>query len=334
MLTKEQKIKKISTFLKKKSHINYLTIMLESYNNKDMYIRFDYVEKIKAYKMIWYDLEFVDIKHLELYTNMQLVQSFFANRLVELLHKITIKPGAFIDEKILGDRVTFTINISKDNPKEYVYDRFLPLKWAQLIDPLALVFSYLPRAMENYLSEMFAIFDNNVNYYNSSRPIKLNFAKDNIDDLFDKKIIIKGRRIEDRVTFLEKIGNRYLAIVEDEKIICVIIDKVVNDFYNMWCTCNKPYLDEHIYATLQCIKDNKIRKFYKVKRKSDGKNLLEDVRKGEFYYAFGVEDERIKVVSRDGCIYKIPIKEKGKLAFEVIEDDDNLSLSKILDDFK
>jgi len=331
MTDREKKITKISSYLSKKSHTNYLSIELISYNNKDIYIRFDYVERIKAYKIIWYDLQFVDLKHLEYYTNLQLVSSFFANRLVELLFKIKLKPESFIDDRVLGDRVIFTNKIKPSEPKKYIFDRFLPLKWSPLIDSLALVFSYLPRSMDSYLAEMFAIFDNNVDLYNSSRPIKLNIEKDNIDELFTKKTIIKGRRLEDCVSFIEKFANRYIAIVEDHEFHCVIIEKVIKDFSNMWCSCNKPYLDEHIYATLQCIKDHKIKNFYKVKRKSDGKNLLEDVRKGEFYLAFGIEDNNLLIVSQNGVIERLPILVKGKVAFEVIEDDDNLSLSKLLD---
>ena len=85
MTDRKNILKKISSYLTKKSHINYLTVELISYSNKNIYIRFDYVEKIKAYKIVWYDLQFVDPKHLDLYTNSQLVASFFANRLVELL---------------------------------------------------------------------------------------------------------------------------------------------------------------------------------------------------------------------------------------------------------
>ncbi len=334
MLVRDKAIKKISNYLSRKTHINYLSIQLISYNNRNLYIRFDYVERIKAYRILWFDLDYIDLKHLEFYTNTQLVASYFANKLVEFLYKINIKSGSSTDDKIFGDRVIFTNKIKQEEPQEFIFDRFLPTDWASLIDSLALVFSYLPRAMEPYLSEMFAIFDNNVDFYNSTRPIKLNIEKDNIDDLFDRKIAIKGRRLEERVTFLEKIEKRYLAIVEDTEVHPVIIESVEKDFYNMWCACEKPYLDEHIYATLQCIKDKKFKNFYKVKHKSSGTNLLEDVRRGEYFLAFGIEGNKLLIVSKNGEIVKIPLIEKGKVVFEVIEDDDNLSLSKILDSFK
>ena len=187
--------------------------------------------------------------------------------------------------------------------------------------------------MDNYLAEMFAIFDKTEVKYNSSKPIKFNLETDNIDELFDKKIVSKGQKLENSVPFLEKINGRYLAIVEDQGFHCVIVDKVVKDFHNMWCSCNKPYLDEHIYATLQNIRNKKIKMFYKKNRKKDEKNILESVRLGKYYLAFGIADQDLLVVSQNGTMSKMPIKENGKVVFEVIEDDDNLSLSKMLEDF-
>jgi len=334
MSDRETKIKKISSYLTKKSHINYLTIELISYNNKNYYIRFDYVDKVKAYKIVWYDLQFVDLKHLDYYTNIQLVSSFFANRLVELLFGIKAEPGKVIDEQVLGDRVVFTNSINPKEIKQYVFDRFLPLKWASLIDPLALTFSYLPRTMDAFLAEMFAIFDNNTVKYNSTKPIKFSLEKGNIEELFVDKILTKGKKLEDKVTFLEKFNDRYLAIVEDQGYYSVIIDKVTDNFYNMWCSSNNLYLDEYIYATLKCIRDKKINKFYKVRRKTDDNNLLDSVRKGKYYLAFGIDGNDILTVSQNGVITKYPAIENNEVVFEVIEDDDNLSLSKLLENMQ
>ena len=334
MLDKNKAIKKISNYLSKKSHTNYLSIQLESYSNRDLYIRLDYVEKLKAYKIVWYDLQYINLRHLDYYTDMQLVSSFFANKLVELLFNIKAKPGSAIDDKILGDRVIFINKIKKDETQEYIYDRYLPIKWSALIEPLALVFSYLPRSMECYLSEMFAIFDNKVELYNSIKPIKFNLNKDNIDDLFAKEVVVLGKRLENRVTFLEKINNRYLAIVEDSKVNSVIIENVTKDFYTMSCSTEKPYLDEHIYATLKSIREKKYKNFYKVKYKNNGVNMLEDVRKGKFYLAYGIENDNLLIVSENGGLSKLPILVNGKVAFEVIEDDDNLSLSKIIENYE
>ena len=59
-----------------------------------------------------------------------------------------------------------------DNPKEYVFDRFLPLEWEPFIDLFAIVFSYLPRGMEVFLHEIFAKFDGAEERFNCLKPFK------------------------------------------------------------------------------------------------------------------------------------------------------------------
>ena len=102
----------------------------------------------------------------------------------------------------------------------------------------------------------------------------------------------------------------------------------------MSCSTEKPYLDEHIYATLKSIREKKYKNFYKVKYKNNGVNMLEDVRKGKFYLAYGIENDNLLIVSENGGLSKLPILVNGKVAFEVIEDDDNLSLSKIIENYE
>ena len=62
--------------------------------------------------------------------------------------------------------------------------------------------------------------------------------------------------------------------------------------------------------------------------------MLEDVRKGKFYLAYGIENDNLLIVSENGGLSKLPILVNGKVAFEVIEDDDNLSLSKIIENYE
>ena len=331
----EKLLKKIDTYLNKKSHINYFTVKLISYNNNYIYIRFDYVDKIKAYKVVWFDLKYINIKELDQYINMQLVTSFFANKMVEFLSKVQIDSGEVLNHNVLGDRIEIINKLIPSNIKTYTFDRFLPLEWKELIDPLALLFSYLPRSMEPILNEIFGIFDRAVDYYNSKKPIKFNLEKDNIDSLFNREIVIKGRRLEDRVEFLELVEGKYIAIVSQNEPVLVVIEPVTNDFYSMWTSLNSDYLNEYIYAVLQCIKDKKYNDFYKVKYiNKNNKNLFDRVRKGDYYLSFGVDKDNLLIISNQGAILEVPILENGKCVFEVIEDDDDLSLSKIIKEYQ
>ena len=335
-MTNDKIIQKIDKYLTKKSHINYFSIILKSYNHNNLYIRFDYVNKIKAYRIIWFDLLYIDLKHLDYYENSQLVTSYLANKMVDLLIKIKLDSSTILDSTILDDRVEIYNQIDeKKEPRKYVFDRYLPLEWKELINPLALIFTYLPRSMELILNEIFAKFDKQTEYYNSKKPVKIDLSKDEYDHLFRKDVISTGKKIANRVEFLEKIDNKYIAVVDNKLLTLVIIEKVTDGFYSLFSSNNKPFLDENIYAVLTAIRKKEFKNFYKVKYiDKRSKNLLDEVRKGEYYCCCGIEDNGMLLLSSDGSILKVPFIENGKLVFEVIEDDDNLSLSKIIEKYK
>ena len=328
-------IQKIDKYLSKKSHINYFSILLNNYNQNNIYIRFDYADKIKAYRIIWFDLQYIDLNHIDYYENTNLVTSFLANKMIDFLLNIKMESANLLDSNILGDRVEIINKIEEKKEKKYVFDRFLPLEWKELINPLSLIFTYLPRSMELILNEIFAKFDKQTEYYNSKKPIKMDLLNDDYESYFRKDIVSVGKKLSKRVEFLEKIDNKYIAVVDNIILTLVIIEKVTDGFYYFTSSANHPYLDENIYAVITAIRNNDFKNFYKVKYKDRrNNNILDEVRKGNYYCCCGVEQDGLLLLTRDGNIIKVPYLENNKLVFEVIEDDDNLSLSKIIDNYK
>ena len=329
----DKEIKAIDKYLKKLGYNKYLTMFLYGYNNNHIYVSFNYVEKIKAYRMVWFDLNYIDLKHLDRYISEQIMTSFAANKLVEGIVGLKIKPGNEFKDDILGDRVIIK-NYLKDG-EEYAFDRFLPKKWAALIDPIILVFSYLPRSMELFLNEMFAKFDNTEEIYNTRKAIKFNLNKDKFEKFFGDMEKDKGTKLyaNSKVLFLEKLEDKYLAIVEDVEPVLVVVHAINDDFTILWCSCPGKKYCSHIFATLLAIKNRSFNNFYKVRYKGDNFSLLDRVRDGLFYFCFGIKDDSLLLISDNGGIMASPIVENGKCMFEVIEDDDECSLSKYLEKY-
>jgi hypothetical protein len=149
---------KINDYLIKKGHELVMSIYLNNYNGNNIYIRVDYLRKLSIYKVVWVDLNFLNPKKLDAYINSQMVTKYIAVKLIEQLNRIKMDSGYVFNDKVVGDRVEI-VTYFKDSPKEYVFDRFLPLEWEPFIDLFAIVFSYLPRGMEIFLHEIFAKFD-------------------------------------------------------------------------------------------------------------------------------------------------------------------------------
>ncbi len=326
-------IKAVDKYLNKKGYTKYMTLFLNGYNSNHIYVNFCYVESIKAYRMVWFDLNYINLKHLDRYISEQIMTSYSANKLVELLSKIEYKSAEVLNDEILGDRVELKLFFNGE--QSYVFDRFLPKKWSKLIDPLVLTFSYLPRGMELFLNEIFAIFDNTENQFNTRKPVKLNLKKDKFEKFFSDMARDKGTKLyaNSRVTFLEKINDKYIAIVDDIDPVLVMIEEVNEDFTSLWCSCNKVGFCEHIYAALLALRNKSFNNFYKVRYKGDNFTLLDRVRDGLFYFCFGIEGDNLLLVSDNAGIVASPIVEDGKCMFEVIEDDDECSLSKYLEQY-
>ncbi len=334
MIKKDKNIfNAINKYLTKKGHELYFSIYLSNYNGNEIYIRFDYVSKLTVYKIVWVDLKFFDIKHIEDYINVQTVTKFLALAIVEKLKKKDVPNRYEYNEDIIGDRVEI---LTYYNNHEYIFDRFLPLDLEFLIDPLALVFSYLPRSMEVFLHEIFGKFDHLEDVYNYAKPVKFNLLKGDASKIFKPQIIERGQKYyeEGRVHFLEKIGNSYFAIVEGTESYVVIINQVDDSHIRFWCSCKYNTFCKHLYAVLLAIRNKKFNNFYKLKYVGKEQSILEKITSYNYYLCMGHDEEHLLIVTIDGVIFPVKTIKNNKCLFEVVEDDDDLSLSKYIKDMQ
>lgn len=327
----------IDTYLSKQNHELVMSLYLDNYNGCDIFVRFDYCRDIMAYKVVWVDLKFINVKKIDKYINKSLVTTNIANKLVEALEAIDLKSDIVINEDIIGDRVEF-INYQHYKVEEYVFNRFLPLKWKALIDPIVLLFTYMPRSMEAILNEIFAKFDGCEERYNALKPIKFDLLNDERDvDFFKPNVMAMGRKefLNDKVTFLEKMDNKYVAIVEGMINSLVVIRQIDDTHVHLWCNCKCDIYCKHIYAVILAIRNNKFNDFYKVTYTGRGdETLLEKLADGSYNLCYGVDGDNLLVVGNDYTLRSFPLLDhKGKCVFKVIEDDDNKSLSKIIDEY-
>lgn len=325
---------KINDYLIKKGHEMCMSIYLNNYNGNNIYIRFDYVKKMSVYKVVWIDLNFFNEGRMEDYINSQMMTKFLAMKLVNKLTKEEHESCYDFNNDIIGDRVEVLTYFNE--PREYVFDRFLPLGWDFLIDPLAMIFSYLPRGMEVFLNEIFGKYDHLEERYNYLKPVKFDLLHDDFKKLFKEQIIEKGEKYftGGKVSFLEKIENKYTAIVDGTVPYLVVLECVSDSHVLMWCNCKYPTFCKHIYAVIRAIREKKFNNFYKVRYVGSAQTLLDKVTVGNFYLCFGVEGDKLLLVTSEGNIFPANIMHKNKCVFEVIEDDDECSLSKYLEEVK
>ncbi len=328
---------KINDYLSKKGHELVMSIYLNNYNNNNIYIRVDYVRKLSIYKVVWVDLNFFNPKKMDEYINSQMMTKYIAVKLIEQLNQIKMDSDYVFNDKILGDRVE-VVTYLNDVPKEYVFDRFLPLDWEPFIDLFAIVFTYLPRGMEVFLHEIFAKFDGTEERFNCTKPVKFDLNLDDMKDIFRKTVITRGEKLfdEDKVKFLEKQeDNYYMGLVEeDNKAFVPVLKRISDNHIQMWCNCKCDYYCKHLYAFIKSIREDKLNNFYKVRYIGKEESLLEKVTITNYYLCYGLKDGKLLLINDDGSLFPCDVIQKGKVAFEVLEDDDECSLSKQLEEMK
>ncbi len=335
MLKKKTIFQKIDQFLRRHGHEKVFSLYLDNYNGNYIYVRFDYVKKVSAYKVLWFDLQFIDIRHLDDYLNIQLVTNVLADKIVAILDCIQYESSYMLNDKIMGDRVEI-VSYQKGEPIEFVFSRFLPSSLKELVDPIAILFTYLPRSMECFLNEIFGILDGVEERYNALKPISFDIMHGNIASLFRKEMVKKGESLfaEERISFIEKLNNKYIAIIEDEKTSLIIIELIDEEHVLLWCNCEEVVYCEHIYAVLLAIRKKIKKAFYKVKYIGKEQSLLDKITDGMFSLCFSVEGENLFLISNDGEIIKAPFLKDGKIVFEVLEDDDDLNLSHYIKNYE
>lgn len=334
MFEKKSIFEKINTFLHKKGHEIVMSLYLDDYNGNQIYIRVDYVRKLSVYKIVWFDLNYIDLKHLDLYVNMQMMTKFMADRLINIMLNSKYESGYLEDPEILGDRVELLSYVTKDK-YEFVFSRFLPLEWNFLIDPLVIIFSYLPRGMDCMLNEIVAKYDGVEEKYNLMKPIKFDLMNGDLTKIFKKskveyaEVLVK----DDMVSYLEKVRGNYIAVVEGEEPSVVIVSEVKDDYVRILANCKKGKEELVKAATILAIRKEKFHNFYKVKLINENESLLDKVTNLTYFLCIGIVEDRLLIVGENGLLLEEPIVKDNKVRFEVIEDDDELSLSKLLEEY-
>lgn len=331
-ITTAKKIKKIDCILNRKGHIKMASILFENYNQYNVYVRFDLVKKLGVFKVTNIDLDYTDIKHLEDYISVQIVDRMIGLNILSCLKKIKYPNDIRNDEDIEGDRVHFTIN-DPNNDKIFIFTRFLPEDLKLLAEPLVLILSYLPRSIDQFLNEVFAILDGTDEFYTYSKPVKFNLETGDLRKIFKKPTIEHGNMLykTGKVKFLEKINNKNIALVLDNKEPNrVLLEQIDETHATFNCNCNAQGLCPHIYAVLKCIRANKYNSFCKLKYIGENTSPFAKITADNIYLFCGIAEDQIVLTDIKGKNVLGNLMENGKIAYEVIEDNDCLNLVTLL----
>ena len=328
----EAKISLIKKYYKRDAI--FLELKLINYEGYNLYMILSESKKYNSYRLSWFDLDEIKDKHIEKYICCEYINS----DIIDFIKNDYAKYDVVIDynDEFLTDKdtVIFNANIKtkKSNAINVSFKKYLPKNLTILADLIIFVFKNMPRKYEGFMYELLAKLTGSTEKYEYKKEFEFDLFNGNINEIFRYPIVQRGQKYyeEDKIEFLEKIDNRYFAIVEGtEKYIVIVKYDEKEKKTQVYCSCPCEFYCKHICAVILAIRDNKFKRFYKIMYKNPNKNLLERIMDFEYFLCLGVIDQNFEIINNYGELELVPILDvNNKYNWEVLEDSEDEKLMK------
>lgn len=150
--------------------------------------------------------------------------------------------------------------------------------------------------------------------------------------MFSYQIVQRGNKYyeESKIKFLEKIDDRYFAIVEGtEKYLTIIKYNEEKKTMQVYCSCPCEFYCKHMYAVILAIRNKEFNRFYKIMYKNPDKSLLERVIEFNYFLCLGVFEQNLEIINNYGELELVPILDiNNKYNWEILEDSEDEKLTK------
>lgn len=320
----DRKLELIKKYYKKNNL--FFETYLDNYETYHIYIRLDYIKKEKVYKIIWYDLDLIESKDIYKYESTEYLKSDIIDLIKDNLSQYEIHKTNFANKELKEGLVSLYINAKTQNTDNInvKFSKYIPKELAFLGELYSFIFNNLPRKLEIFINELLAELNNNTVKFEYRKKFTFDLFNDNIDELFDRKIITLGNKYynDEKVIYLEQIENKYFAVVEGTQKYVVIIYYEPNiKEIQFLCSCPCEFFCKHIYAVLKAIRNNESRRFFKVMYKNPNSTLMDRIMNFDYFLCTGVINNCLELINNNAELELLPIlDQKGNNNWEVLED--------------
>ena len=326
----DEKLNKIKKYFNKEKL--FFDMYLENYEGYYIYIRIDYYKKNKGYKLSWFDLDLFDINNID----KCISQEYVLDKTIDAYNEMIEKLDDDIDLSYGNSKGRVTININASKKYSFSFYKFLPKKLSSISNLIYTIFNSLPRRLENFLFEMHAELTNTKIRYEYKQEFDFDLFNDDLNSLFDNKIVYRGKkyREEGRVSFLEKIDNKYYAIVDGNETYVVVIKYLEEEKKTqVYCSCPCEFYCKHIYAVIEAIRNNEFKLFYKISYVIPNSDLFERIMNFGYTLCLTIVDDKFLIINHNGELDLVPIlDEDGNCNWRVFEEDENETISKKIEE--
>lgn len=307
-------------------------LFLENYEEFNIYFRIGYNKKHKCYRLSWFDLNLMETNDIEKYLSFEYIPNQIIEHITNFYANLELENKDFYDKEIIKDKVHLKVNLKTKNNDffETTFYKYIPFEVKEISDIISIILNTAPRKLQEFLFQLHAKLNGEESKYNYKTKINFDLFNDDIDKLFEKKDIELGKTLCDKVVFLERIDSRFFAVVANpENLYLNIVD--YNDEtkeMSVHCSCDNFCYCPELYATLNAIKNNKIKKFFKIRMKNNDQNILLKYMTYDFIMCVGTLDQdKLLIVNNNGNLDALPIlNDKGEVQIEIIDDSEEHTL--------
>ena len=313
-----------------------LELSLLNYSGCNLYIFLIQSRKMNNCKLYWFDLNEIKDKKIKKYISCENIEVNVLNYVKSIYSNYVINDG--YKTPIINDKniVSLNANIRTGNTDviNFSFNRYLPKELENLSNLFIFIFKNIPKKYEGLLYMILAKLTDSTEKYEYKENFEFDLFKGNIDKIFQYQIVERGKKYyeEDKVTFLEKINDKYFAVVEGSKKYVVIIryhekEKIMQ----VYCDCPCEFFCKHVYAVILAIRNGDFKRFYKIMIKDKNQDLYEKIVNFDYLLCLGIYGKSFEIINKYGFLESIPIfDEKGEICWEVLEDTDGQKLAKQL----
>ena len=331
-LNTNNKISLIKKYYKK--YPLFLELSLLNYEGYNLYICINKMSKTGDYRLSWFDLDELQTKDIEKHLSCQYIPLDTINLINDIFSKYIVN-SKYKDKLLTNENTVIlkaNIKTQTDDNIDVSFKKYLPKSLSHLYDLFIFIFNNMPEKYRVFLYELLAQLTGTTEKYEYKKEFNFDLFKGDIDKLFSYQICQRGKTYyeESKVKFLEKIDNRYFAVVEGtEKYLTIIKYNEEEKNTQVYCTCPCEFYCKHMYAVILAIRNEKFNRFYKIMYKNPDKSLFDRVMDFNYFLCLGVVEQNLEIINNYGEFELVPILDaNNRYNWEVLEDTEDEKLTK------
>lgn len=301
----------IERILKKKKEKVIFDVIIKDYDKSNFYIALVFSKRIEKFKVLFVPVDVADVKNVEEYFCYQFINMGTVNYFLETLSKAKdiYKEESFRNKlSKTMDAYYIEINVHVDGDYKFLTNQIIPQEWDFMFDIIVSLFEHLPNVVSELCNKILALFNDYFDHIKYDYSLEIDISKDNLG-LFSENEMKQAEKMLAKVEFAEKIGDKYICIIDDN-IFIFAIDAYKNIF-NIYIE-DKFVNKEYLYVLYLIYKNNIEKKFTKII--ANNKRLL----------CYKIDKDEMYVIS-DNKKQKIKIKDLADKKIKIVDGDEEFN---------